>query len=321
MLPSNVYFRVHIIFFPPVIFQLSGQLRTIRTVIIITRVLQRGKVRHSPRGCEVRRIFFFFTCSSSFDMERHEEDVEAYLLCNPNHSLLQLKHAFAISKYGNDIPPEWESLLKKHHNRWPTDLHSLPFKEDLVNFYNQCSLTSMDVLKAFEFFFEIPRGYFQEGHSKHDCTMELKHYYPESEIPNRFYQIEGIDIPIKKPKETLVSVNPHVDLSSVTILVQNDVHGLEVLYKDSKWISAPKLPNCILINTGDVMERFTRGYFPSTIHRVLKPKLESRYSVVYFCVPNCETLLEPIFIKQFPEIPETQLRKNKFPKFGDLVPI
>lgn len=48
-----------------------------------------------------------------------------------------------------------------------------------------------------------------------------------------------------------VIVNPHVDLTSVTLLMQNEINGVEVLSDTTgEWIFAPKLPDCVLVNTG-----------------------------------------------------------------------
>jgi isopenicillin N synthase-like dioxygenase len=53
-----------------------------------------------------------------------------------------------------------------------------------------------------------------------------------------------------------IRVKSHADMSSITLLLQNDVNGLEIL-KHSKdplsspyWISAPYIPNTVLVNTG-----------------------------------------------------------------------
>jgi isopenicillin N synthase-like dioxygenase len=47
-----------------------------------------------------------------------------------------------------------------------------------------------------------------------------------------------------------IIVNPHVDLTSITLLMQNEVDGLEVLSTSGEWIPAPKIQDCILVNTG-----------------------------------------------------------------------
>lgn len=45
----------------------------------------------------------------------------------------------------------------------------------------------------------------------------------------------------------------HTDLSALTILVPNEVPGLQVL-KDDHWIDAEYIPNALIIHIGDQME-------------------------------------------------------------------
>jgi len=72
------------------------------------------------------------------------------------------------------------------------------------------------------------------------------------------------------------------------------VDGLEVWTKNGEWISAPAIPNTVLVNSGDIMQTWTKGLFKSTKHRVIETpqnSINSRYSIVYFCVPNWECSL------------------------------
>lgn len=97
--------------------------------------------------------------------------------------------------------------------------------------------------------------------------MEFKCYPPAPQKTKAFYEVGGNftsmlclllgrKIPIANTHEPTeaesVIVNPHVDLTSVTLLMQNEVDGLEVLSdRTGEWIPAPKLPDCILVNTGN----------------------------------------------------------------------
>lgn len=45
----------------------------------------------------------------------------------------------------------------------------------------------------------------------------------------------------------------HTDSSVVSILIQDDVGGLEVL-KDNDWFTVKPIPNTLIINLGDMMQ-------------------------------------------------------------------
>lgn len=58
--------------------------------------------------------------------------------------------------------------------------------------------------------------------------------------------------PCPRPDLTL-GVVAHTDLSAITILVPNEVPGLQVL-KDEHWIEAKNIPNALIIHIGDQIE-------------------------------------------------------------------
>ncbi|CAG8826414.1 12607_t:CDS:1, partial [Dentiscutata erythropus] len=75
------------------------------------------------------------------------------------------------------------------------------------------------------------------------------------------------------------------------------IAGFEVLSADMNWISVPVIPDCVLINIGDLLEFWTQGLFKSTKHRVVFRKEtlnQDRYSIAYFCHAEDDVGLEPI---------------------------
>lgn len=53
--------------------------------------------------------------------------------------------------------------------------------------------------------------------------------------------------------ELALGVEPHTDMSALTLLVPNDVPGLQVS-KDDKWIAVNYLPNALFVHVGDQLE-------------------------------------------------------------------
>ncbi|CAG8506969.1 2495_t:CDS:2 [Acaulospora morrowiae] len=97
----------------------------------------------------------------------------------------------------------------------------------------------------------------------------------------------------------------HSDYGSLTVLIQKDIGGLEILSNSSFWIPAPVIPNHVLINIGDLLEFWTKGLFKSTVHRVVARNNKTsgdknfapdndRYSIAYFCHAEDDVGLDPI---------------------------
>ncbi len=65
----------------------------------------------------------------------------------------------------------------------------------------------------------------------------------------------------------------HEDVDLFTFLPAPRVEGLQVLNRrNMKWVRLVAPPGTIILNTGDYMQRISNDIFPSTTHRVSKPR-------------------------------------------------
>jgi isopenicillin N synthase-like dioxygenase len=90
----------------------------------------------------------------------------------------------------------------------------------------------------------------------------------------------------------------HVDWGMLTMLLQDNVGGLEVRTADATWHAAPPVPGTFVIILGEMLLRLTNGRYRSATHRVAKNTTgRRRYSMPTFfdpgydervaCVPTC----------------------------------
>ena len=81
-------------------------------------------------------------------------------------------------------------------------------------------------------------------------------------------------------------VGEHSDYGLLTILLQNDVGGLEVKTRDG-WTAAPPIPGIFVCNIGDMLDRMTGGLYRSAPHRVaINHGGRDRLSFPLFFEPN-----------------------------------
>ncbi|MGB0846033.1 MAG: isopenicillin N synthase family dioxygenase [Thiolinea sp.] len=87
----------------------------------------------------------------------------------------------------------------------------------------------------------------------------------------------------------------HEDINLLTILPAANEPGLQVKSRDGTWIDAPCDYGLVIVNTGDMLQEASGGYFPSTTHRVINPPAEncrqSRISLPLFLHPRPEVVL------------------------------
>ena len=88
----------------------------------------------------------------------------------------------------------------------------------------------------------------------------------------------------------------HEDINLITLLMGASSEGLQVLNKQGEWVSITALPNQLVVNVGDMLQRLTNNVLKSTTHRVINPPREkwgsSRYSIPFFLHPRSEMRLD-----------------------------
>jgi isopenicillin N synthase-like dioxygenase len=87
----------------------------------------------------------------------------------------------------------------------------------------------------------------------------------------------------------------HEDINLVTLLVAATAPGLQVRDAHGRWSDVPGDPGSIVVNSGDMLQMATGGYYRSTTHRVVNPAGEEggrpRLSMPLFLHPCPEVRL------------------------------
>ncbi|XP_057974581.1 flavonol synthase/flavanone 3-hydroxylase-like [Malania oleifera] len=117
----------------------------------------------------------------------------------------------------------------------------------------------------------------------------------ESQLGGKDIEVEmkiNMYPPCPQP-ELALGVEPHTDMSALTILVSNDVPGLQV-FRDDNWVSVHYLPDALFVHVGDQIEVLSNGKYKSVLHRSLVNKERMRMSWAVFCTPPHEALIGPL---------------------------
>lgn len=101
--------------------------------------------------------------------------------------------------------------------------------------------------------------------------------------------------PITSEPKNAVRAAQHEDINLITLLMGASADGLQILNKKNEWVSVTALPDQIVVNVGDMLQRLTNNKLKSTTHRVVNPPKEkwgtSRYSIPFFLHPRSEVSL------------------------------
>ncbi|KAI3707474.1 hypothetical protein L6452_26030 [Arctium lappa] len=115
------------------------------------------------------------------------------------------------------------------------------------------------------------------------------HYYPVCPMPDQ-----------------TLGVSKHTDASFITLLLQDQVGGLEVLHGD-RWAQVEPIPDSLVVNIGDLLQIVSNDKFKSVIHRAIGNPSRARTSVgcFYHGVATPQKIYGPIkeiITKESPQI-------------------
>ncbi|KAG0457624.1 hypothetical protein HPP92_022781 [Vanilla planifolia] len=97
--------------------------------------------------------------------------------------------------------------------------------------------------------------------------------------------------PCPDPSLTL-GLGKHCDPGLITLLLQGNVSGLQILHND-EWIAVDPVPDAIVVNYGHQMEIVSNGMLKGVNHRAITNAEQSRMSIATFIQPSKEGLIAP----------------------------
>lgn len=144
--------------------------------------------------------------------------------------------------------------------------------------YQKLESTGREMLRAIALHLNLDENYFDAKIHNGNSILRPIHYPPITH----------------EPKDA-VRAAEHEDINLITLLMGASADGLQVLNKSGEWISVTALPDQIVVNVGDMLQRLTNNKLKSTTHRVVNPPREkwgtSRYSIPFFLHPRSEVSL------------------------------
>jgi isopenicillin N synthase-like dioxygenase len=152
------------------------------------------------------------------------------------------------------------------------------FTPTLEAAYRNFEKSGKALLQAIALYLELNEHYFDEWVHNGNSILRAIHYPP-----------------IRQEPKSAIRAEQHEDINLITLLVGASADGLQILTKQNEWVGVTSLPEQIVVNVGDMLQRLTNNKLRSTTHRVVNPPRElwgtSRYSIPFFLHPKSEMSL------------------------------
>ena len=171
---------------------------------------------------------------------------------------------------------------KVERNVWPENLPG--FKEVVLGYQAAVEALGKKFLPLWATSLKLPLDFFDKMFELPHVNLSLLHYPPQKTIGNKQYGIA-----------------PHTDNSMMTFLAQANIPGLAVRMPSGHWRPVDIVPGTLLVNTGNVLVRWTNDQYLSTKHRVINTQNVDRYSIPVFFGPNADAVIEVVPTCQTPD--------------------
>lgn len=185
---------------------------------------------------------------------------------------------------GLELPADDPRVVAGQFNRgpnvWPEGLPG--FEPTMAAYFEAMRRLSQRLMKGIALSLDLDEDYFEIFNRDPVATLRLLHYPPQRENA--------------EPNEK--GAGAHTDWGALTLLLQDDVGGLQVYDKNTgEWLHADPVPGTFVVNLGDALAHWTNDLYKSTLHRVVNASGRERYSVPFFydgdadyevtCIPTC----------------------------------
>jgi isopenicillin N synthase-like dioxygenase len=177
---------------------------------------------------------------------------------------------FLVTRELPESDPRYKSI-----NVWPENLPG--FRETVMEYHEAIEKLARSFLPIWATSLDLPTDYFERFFRDPHLTLSLLAYPPQKIVGNRQY-----------------GSAPHTDNSFMTFLAQSNVPGLAVRMPSGHWQLVENIPGTFLVNTGNVIMRWTNDRYLSTKHRVINTAEIDRYSIPVFFGPSGDALIECI---------------------------
>ena len=209
----------------------------------------------------------------------------------------------------------------EHPNHWPPSSPS--FRSAMTSFHSECARLHALIMSAIALGLGLDEHHFSPMLKKAENNLRLLHY-------------PAVAKQVFRRNAGQVRAGAHTDYGSVTLLWQDTRGGLQVQPdgEGGVWRDVHPVQGSLVVNAGDLLARWSNDRIKSTRHRVVEPpptnrssakaselrdenengeeeEYPARYSVVYFCNPDYETVIDAL-----PNTYGGELGEKKFPPVG-----
>lgn len=181
-------------------------------------------------------------------------------------------------------------------NQWPDGSEVTFFQTALTAHFEACHGVALRLLEVITANLGASPQALTAGFTpRHSSFLRLNYYPVEDPLtqPGR---------PGSAADTGLMGVHHHTDAGALTLLLQDQVGGLEI-HHGGAWVPVPAVPGTLVVNIGDIVQVWSNDRYHAPLHRVVASARRDRYSLPYFFNPVYATDYAPLPEQTGPDRP------------------
>lgn len=232
------------------------------------------------------RAFFALPRAEKLAIARTRENPRGYYDRELTKNRRDLKevfdfHGVPLPELPDDHPTNRQAV--DGANQWPASLPE--FRAIMLEYFRACERLGFLLLGAMCEGLGLPADSLHPSFTNHTSFVRLN-YYP-------------LEDPLEAEAAAEVTalgdmaLHHHTDAGALTILLQDDVGGLQVQAGD-QWRDVAPVAGALVINVADMMQVWSNDRYKAALHRVRPVRGRERYSIPFFFNPSYDADCDPL---------------------------
>ncbi len=222
-------------------------------------------------------------------LSRSRDNARGYYNRELTKNIRDMKEVFDFARTACTEQPENHPANRTPdgYNQWP-EANLIPgFKPAMLEYYRACETVALSLLRT------IAKGL---GVAAEELTRDFENDHSSFVRLNYYPTTDPLAVDNEAGRATdtgHLGVHHHTDAGALTLLLQDNVGGLQVC-RDGEWFAVDPVSDALVVNIGDVMQVWTNDLYRAPRHRVLASRGQGRYSIPFFYNPSYDAVYHPL---------------------------
>src|SRR5258707_2898704 len=160
---------------------------------------------------------------------------------------------FANPRFDHAAPDNDLDARLYRANIWPEDMPGL--RKTVEEYFAAGRELALRLMRLSAAALDLPQDYFAPFFDRMELNLRCV-LYPDQ---------------VETPRNHELRYGPHTDFSGFTILRQDSAPGGLQVKSGANWIDDTAVPDTLVVNAGDLIQRWTNDRWLSNVHRVINP--------------------------------------------------